>query len=391
MNDNIQIINKSGDGMSTEGISYIEVPSTTKKYLFYTLNEKVDNDLTKIYISEVNPDGIVENPIADTEWEDLRQKMIKISHKEAVDDVNFLNMSGVKFNVGDPKKLAITAVAKQAFKDAQISNTMATNQSETPVTMGSSPSFFNQEVVGNQVNPVEVFPAEQSIFSNPPQPDASIPAQQPTPSVPPFVAPTLEPTPAAPNLVDTQVATPEVSAPHIQENLTSTPESIISPVELNKEAVVAQSAASADSLSQGIQPMDNITQSVANTNQIEVQAPPLIENNQPPATVKETIVPPIPSFEPTPVVQEPLVSDIPAFESTSMSESSTPSTAVEQVQEIPAQPLESLETVKPEEKVSTETVPPKPATRPIITDEEALKAINTIQEYINQESENNNQ
>lgn len=382
MNDNIQIINKSGDGMSTEGISYIEVPSTTKKYLFYTLNEKVDNDLTKIYISEVNPDGIVENPIADTEWEDLRQKMIKISHKEAVDDVNFLNMSGVKFNVGDPKKLAITAVAKQAFKDAQISNTMATNQSETPVTMGSSPSFFNQEVVGNQVNPVEVFPAEQSIFSNPPQPDASIPAQQPTPSVP--------------NLVDTQVATPEVSAPLIQENLASTPESVIPPVELTKEAVVAQSDVPANSLSQGIQPMDNITQSVANINQIEVpnpvtEVPALVENNQTPATVEETIVPPIPSFEPTPVVQEPLVSDTPAFASNPMSESSTPNTAVEQVQEIPAQPLESLETVKPEEKISTETVPPKPATRPIITDEEALKAINTIQEYINQESENNNQ
>lgn len=103
MNDNIKVINKAGEGMETEGIAYIEIPSTTKKYVFYTLNEKVDNDLTKIYIAETNVDPNLANAIPDTEWEDLRNKMIKISHKENVEDVNFLSMTDVTFNIGDPK------------------------------------------------------------------------------------------------------------------------------------------------------------------------------------------------------------------------------------------------------------------------------------------------
>ena len=57
MNDNVQILNKNGDMMSVEGIAHIHIPASNKKYLFYTLNEKVDNDLTKIYIAEEKEDG----------------------------------------------------------------------------------------------------------------------------------------------------------------------------------------------------------------------------------------------------------------------------------------------------------------------------------------------
>lgn len=337
MNDNIKVINKAGEGMETEGIAYIEIPSTTKKYVFYTLNEKVDNDLTKIYIAETNADPNLANAIPDTEWEDLRNKMIKISHKENVEDVNFLSMTDVTFNVGDPKKLAITAVAKQAFKDAQLSHTMSTNKTETPVTTGSSP-FFNQEIVGQESSGETSGGDAPSIFANPPQPEIA----QPEPVVP---------TPPTPPVASVPVE--QASAPLPMQ------ESLVEPVLPTNQELV--------------QPV--------------MPTPPV-----PPAPPVE---PPIPS----PMEQPAPMPAPPAFNIPQTAEVAPElPTAVEQVQEIaaPSEPVASAPTepVLPRVEEShspleVEKMPPK-VDKPIITDEEALKAINLIQEYINQESENNN-
>lgn len=382
MNDNIQIINKSGEGMSTEGISYIEVPSTTKKYLFYTLNEKVDNDLTKIYIAETNTNGVVENSISDAEWDNLRQKMIKISHKEAVEDVKFLSMNGVQFNVGDPKKLAITAVAKQAFKDAQISNTMATNQTATPVTTGSTSSFFNQDVVGNQTAQVETPSTEQSIFANPPQPQTVANPPSLEPSMPSVANLSVEQAPAIPNAIDATIA-PQVNA-SVQENLASSG-TITSSIGLTEEPVNSPQNTQTESLPQSAQPIENTNQVDALNQQFVI--PNLVEQAPAQDLPATPDVPLTPNLEasPAPIPQD---SGLNAFNIPSMPESVA---AVSQVQEIPAQPLENKEQVQPEKQELPKTTPVTQNNRTIITDEEALKAINTIQEYINQESENNNQ
>ena len=190
MNESVQIINKNGDAMYAEAIAYIQLSTNNKKYLFYTLDEKVDNDLTKIYIAEASDTPGELNPISDDEWNDLRTKMVKMSHKEEVQEATYLNMNVSNFYVGEAKKLAITSVAKQTFKDAQSSHTMIGDQSETPVVTGES-TFIAQEPA-----PVaEPVAAQESIFANPPQPvveNVEVPSQEavqaPTEAVPAQVA-----------------------------------------------------------------------------------------------------------------------------------------------------------------------------------------------------------
>lgn len=168
MIENIQIINKNGDSTFTEGISYIEIIDTGKKYLFYTLNEKVDNDLTKIYISETADKIEDVNTISQEEWDELRKKMVKISHKETLENVKFISMGNKVFNVGEPKKLAVTTVAKQSFKDAQITHTLSTDTNEESVF--NNTAFFNGSVIDKTTDSVQNVEETSSIFSSPPQP-----------------------------------------------------------------------------------------------------------------------------------------------------------------------------------------------------------------------------
>lgn len=340
MNDNIQIINKTGEEISTEGLTYIEIPSTTKKYVFYTLNEKVDNDLTKIYISETNPETKVENSISDAEWEDLRQKMIKISHKEEVEDVNYLIMNDVKFNVGDPKKLAITAGAKQAFKDAQLSHTMATNQTATPVTDGDISPFFNQDVAGVQDNLIDTVPAEENIFSNPPQPEmvSSEPANEPA-------VPTSE------SIVSSE------QTPVVQENVAVTGDTIPA-----VESTVPQMEMVNQLSDSQVTPNSTAEEYITPMEEpVKLETPVAQQNENEPV---------IPTEQTMPSIEEVLESTpLNTLDGQAMNDNPVDKTVVEPIQEI------STSSGKGQ----------------IITDEEALKAINTIQEYINQESENNNQ
>lgn len=173
MNDNIQILNKNGDMMSVEAIAHIQIAGENKKYLIYTLNEKVDNDLTKIYIAETGETDGGANPINENDWASLREKLVKISHKEELVDVSYLQFGDATFNVGEAKKLAVTSVAKQAFKDAQATHTISTNQTETPVISGTS-SFFETPKESTQ----EIQQGDQSIFANPPQPVQAVQSEE---------------------------------------------------------------------------------------------------------------------------------------------------------------------------------------------------------------------
>lgn len=210
MNDNVQILNKNGDMMSVEGIAHIHIPASNKKYLFYTLNEKVDNDLTKIYIAEEKEDG-TSSAINDEEWDDIRKKMVRISHKEELTDINYLPFGENTFNVGEAKKLAVTSVAKQAFKDAQATHTISTNQTETPVVEGSS-SFFTTPIENNA--PVES-QTNQNIFDNPIPPETStVPVQNDSISGTPEVSTEInQPATSVENniLTETMVNAPEIA------------------------------------------------------------------------------------------------------------------------------------------------------------------------------------
>ena len=48
MNTNIELKKANGEIIKVELISYFEHIPTSKKYIFYTLNEKVENELVKM-------------------------------------------------------------------------------------------------------------------------------------------------------------------------------------------------------------------------------------------------------------------------------------------------------------------------------------------------------
>ena len=70
----ITIVN-NGINQNVELISYFELVSTGKKYLFYTLNEQVENGLVKMYAACATNNGstfTLENEMSEEEWNNLK-------------------------------------------------------------------------------------------------------------------------------------------------------------------------------------------------------------------------------------------------------------------------------------------------------------------------------
>lgn len=77
MQNQITIVN-NGVTQSVELISFFEMVSTGKKYLFYTLNEKVENGLVKMYAASATNVGstfTLDNDMTDDEWNSLKVVM----------------------------------------------------------------------------------------------------------------------------------------------------------------------------------------------------------------------------------------------------------------------------------------------------------------------------
>ena len=77
MENQITII-ENGVSQNVELISYFEIISTGKKYLFYTLNEKVENNLVKMYAAPAENNGktfTLGQEMSDEEWTSLKSIM----------------------------------------------------------------------------------------------------------------------------------------------------------------------------------------------------------------------------------------------------------------------------------------------------------------------------
>ena len=77
MQNQVTIIN-NGVTQSVELISYFELVNTGKKYLFYTLNEKVENGLVKMYAASAINEGktfTLQAEMTDDEWNNLKMIM----------------------------------------------------------------------------------------------------------------------------------------------------------------------------------------------------------------------------------------------------------------------------------------------------------------------------
>ncbi len=95
--DNIKIQIKLPDGelLSVEPITYFEVINIGKKYLFYTKNEIVENNLVKLYAAEVVETAenlSVGEKMSDEEWTNLKNIMKSILTDSTDENIRYLEI-----------------------------------------------------------------------------------------------------------------------------------------------------------------------------------------------------------------------------------------------------------------------------------------------------------
>lgn len=78
MNTSIELKKVNGEVIKGELISYFEYVPSGKKYIFFTMNERVDNDLIKMYVSEVGSGQVLSNQMTDDEWTSIKGVMKSI-------------------------------------------------------------------------------------------------------------------------------------------------------------------------------------------------------------------------------------------------------------------------------------------------------------------------
>lgn len=97
MNDIIEFKKPSGEVIKAELISYFYVASMNKKFVFFTNNEVVENDLIKMYVASVLDDNMsINQNITDDEWNSLKMIMKQILTGNVTDDVRYLKIEGEK-------------------------------------------------------------------------------------------------------------------------------------------------------------------------------------------------------------------------------------------------------------------------------------------------------
>ncbi len=95
--NNVEIKLPSGETTNVELISYFEIVNIGKKYLFYTKNETVENNLIKMYVSEViNSDNNlnIAEKMTDEEWTNLKNIMKSILIGEKNENIKYLELGG---------------------------------------------------------------------------------------------------------------------------------------------------------------------------------------------------------------------------------------------------------------------------------------------------------
>ncbi len=146
MNENVTIIDKNNNGILAEGIAYIKFPTNGKRYIIYTLNEIVKNDMKKIYVGEVGETAGVLDKIPDDEWSIIRDTLMPVTSGNPIEGVECLSMGTASFMIGIPKKLAVSDLAKQTLRSfyvEEMASKVDTTSNEPAVE--STPQFFSPE------------------------------------------------------------------------------------------------------------------------------------------------------------------------------------------------------------------------------------------------------
>ena len=91
MNSTVLLVKQNGEKLQAEIISYFEIVQSRKKYIFYTLNEAVENGLVKMYVSEVSSDMNISSNISDEEWNTIKSVMKSILTNSNNVEIKYLN------------------------------------------------------------------------------------------------------------------------------------------------------------------------------------------------------------------------------------------------------------------------------------------------------------
>ena len=94
-NNNIVINKVNGETLNVELVSFFELVDTGKKYLFYTMNETVENGLIKMYVGEVLPNDTTISPeMTDEEWKMLKNLMRFMLTGNTNSNIKYLKWEG---------------------------------------------------------------------------------------------------------------------------------------------------------------------------------------------------------------------------------------------------------------------------------------------------------
>ena len=94
---NIKIKKSTGEIITAELISFFEVININKKYVFYTMNEVVENTLMKMYVAEVineNTELNIGEKMTDEEWTNLKGIMKTILTGNNDPNIKYLKIEG---------------------------------------------------------------------------------------------------------------------------------------------------------------------------------------------------------------------------------------------------------------------------------------------------------
>ena len=235
MNTKISIIDSNGNQIIADGVSYIVLSGEEYRheYLFYTLNEIVNGDLTKIYVAKVNEEN---NNIDDFEWDNVKKAMLAIVHQEDIVGLSYEKMvdetgASKTFKVDFPRKIALKMDKLVGLKDEyKLALSNPDNTNDAPAV--SSTQFFdktdekkNEPQVVTVQNAFDGSMAPAAPVSSAPAPEVP-PAQIEAPAAAPVVSTPVAPAPVPETpAVTTVVESAPVQAPAVQEE-------VIPPVEV---------------------------------------------------------------------------------------------------------------------------------------------------------------
>lgn len=172
---NVKIKLPTGLTMDVKPLRYIKETTGTNIFLFYTKNEKIENGLTKMYVSRVGAE-----PIDDVTWNNLKGFM-----KNAINNTPDQNYTDNEFN---KDVLDVSDARIIGLNDAQITGLEHIVKGAAPVELDATPIAPAPEVAP-VIDPVPPTPEVTPVMPNTP--------------VAPVVTPNVEaPIPGGPTVGD---------------------------------------------------------------------------------------------------------------------------------------------------------------------------------------------